>query len=372
MKNFGEILKRIRKQKDMTQEQLAEYLNISPQSVSKWETNLTLPDITLIPIIANIFDVSADVLLGIDIDAKEKRIQEIVKQAEEYHCNGNRVNEARETLRTGLKEYPNSYKIMSKLMRFLYYQIYDENKTGEDERLLTTEIISLGEKVLADCTDDSCRHDAIQTLCYKYPLAGESEKAVKLADAMPVGAISRERLLAMIYRGTKQFNQRRDNLFSSIGDVVLDMAIICGGNLDDGSRFYTDEECIIINQKILAFLNLMFDDGNYGFYRYGVVFAHRNIAEYYGLLGNVEKAIENLRLASEHAILYDTEESSFGDKMYTSLPFRDMRAGSSYIKEENSESKQLLERMAERSEYDIIRGTKEFEEVKKYLTGEIL
>jgi transcriptional regulator with XRE-family HTH domain len=60
--NLGEIIKKLRMQKDMTQEQLAEYLNISSQAISKWETNVSLPDITLVPVLANIFDVSADVL----------------------------------------------------------------------------------------------------------------------------------------------------------------------------------------------------------------------------------------------------------------------------------------------------------------------
>ena len=72
--NLGETIKKLRRQKDITQEQLAEYLNISSQAVSKWETDLSLPDITLIPMLANIFDVSADVLLGIDvINRKENR-----------------------------------------------------------------------------------------------------------------------------------------------------------------------------------------------------------------------------------------------------------------------------------------------------------
>ena len=63
--NFGETIKKLRKQKDMTQEQLAEYLNISPQAISRWEINSTLPDITLIPMLANIFDVTTDMLLGV-------------------------------------------------------------------------------------------------------------------------------------------------------------------------------------------------------------------------------------------------------------------------------------------------------------------
>ena len=109
--NIGETIKKLRKQKDMTQEQLAEYLNISPQAISRWEINSTLPDITLIPTLANIFDVSADVLLGIDITMKEKRIQEIVEQAIEYKKD-DKVEKSIELLRKGLKIFPNSYKIL--------------------------------------------------------------------------------------------------------------------------------------------------------------------------------------------------------------------------------------------------------------------
>ena len=162
--NIGETIKKLSKQKDMTQEQLAEYLNISTQAISRWEINSTLPDITLIPMLANIFDVSTDVLLGVDIDDKQKRIQEIISKSDEYTFNGFNVKEATETLRKGLKEYPNSYKIMSNLMFCLWRELYD--KAYSEERIGSLkEIIKLGEKILAECTNDECRHNAIQVLC---------------------------------------------------------------------------------------------------------------------------------------------------------------------------------------------------------------
>ena len=73
--NFGEKMKNLRKKKrDLTQEQLAEYLGVSFQAVSKWETNAAYPDISLFPVIANFYGVTTDELLGVDITkAKEKR-----------------------------------------------------------------------------------------------------------------------------------------------------------------------------------------------------------------------------------------------------------------------------------------------------------
>ena len=354
--NIGETIKKLRRQKDMTQEQLAEYLGISPQAVSRWEINSTLPDITLIPMLANIFDVSTDVLLGVDIDKKENRIQAILDRAEESHRSGYQVDKARETLRAGLKEYPNSCKIMASLMRFLYYQIYDDNKSGEGQTALTAEITKLGEKILAECTDDEVRHSAIQTLCYTYPIAGETEKAVLLAQKMPLACQSRENLLAQIYSGAKRFEQQRENLFSSVGDVI--------SGLQSHRGFFSGSEYIVLNEKVIGLLNLMFDDGNYGLYRFAMAFSYYNIAEFYAKLEKHENALENLKLAAEQAMLCDEEYDPAPDREYTALPFKGMKITSDYIKAENGQSNALLEKMAKCSAFNTIRATKEFIEIE--------
>ena len=55
----------LRKRKGISQQELAEHLGVTFQSVSKWETKSTFPDITLLPEIADFFEVSVDELLGI-------------------------------------------------------------------------------------------------------------------------------------------------------------------------------------------------------------------------------------------------------------------------------------------------------------------
>ena len=62
--SFGKVLRELRKNANMTQEQLAQKLAISPQAISRWETDFAMPDISLIVPIAEIFEVSTDVLLG--------------------------------------------------------------------------------------------------------------------------------------------------------------------------------------------------------------------------------------------------------------------------------------------------------------------
>jgi len=60
--NIAKNISELRKQKGITQEQLAVALNISPQAVSKWETNTSQPDTMTLPLIANYFGVSIDYL----------------------------------------------------------------------------------------------------------------------------------------------------------------------------------------------------------------------------------------------------------------------------------------------------------------------
>lgn len=59
------LIKELRKKRGLTQKKLAEQLQVSFQTVSKWENGITLPDISYLPMLADIFGVSTDVLLGL-------------------------------------------------------------------------------------------------------------------------------------------------------------------------------------------------------------------------------------------------------------------------------------------------------------------
>ena len=63
MKTIGQNIARLRKEKGITQEQLAEICNVSPQAVSKWENDNSCPDVTLLKLLARTFGVSVDELL---------------------------------------------------------------------------------------------------------------------------------------------------------------------------------------------------------------------------------------------------------------------------------------------------------------------
>ncbi len=70
MINIGEKIAKLRKDKNMTQEQLADIIGISSQTISKWENSVTMPDILLLPIITDVFGITLDELFSIETKHK--------------------------------------------------------------------------------------------------------------------------------------------------------------------------------------------------------------------------------------------------------------------------------------------------------------
>ena len=74
---LGEKIYKLRTKRSMTQEQLAEKIGVSRQSVSKWETDSAIPDIEKLKLLAEIFEVSITELLGMECEEDTKRKDEI-------------------------------------------------------------------------------------------------------------------------------------------------------------------------------------------------------------------------------------------------------------------------------------------------------
>ena len=65
MANLELRIAELRRQRGISQQQLAEHVGVTFQTVSKWETGTTMPDITMLPVLAGYFRVSVDQLLGL-------------------------------------------------------------------------------------------------------------------------------------------------------------------------------------------------------------------------------------------------------------------------------------------------------------------
>ncbi len=358
---IGSTIKKLRRERDITQEQLAEYLGISSRAVSQWECGRTAPDISQVPALAHLFEVSADVLFGIDMSRKEKQIQDLIEQAKAYWEQGYHAK-GEEILRKGLQEYPNSYPMMLDLMSCIW-RIRDEPQNEGKRKSMTKEVIELGEKILDGCTDTEIRNGAVQLLCYTYPETGDTGRAVSLAEKMPDRYLIKERLLSSIYTKTKRFVAIRDILFDMICDLFSTM-LFNNGPLDDKSRPYTDEELILLYKKYFAMMELVFEDGNYGFCRQELGWANIEMAMVFMRLNDYESAIECLRTAANHSIQWDTEYDP--EDEYTCILFRGKKFGGVLHNITENDSLHQLQQMKD-PVFDPIRLTDAFLEIEDSL-----
>lgn len=363
--SFGQTIKKLRRNADMTQEQLAEMLSISPQAVSRWETDAAMPDISILPAICNIFNISSDHLLGIDTERKEEKITAVSDNAHSYSTRGY-YGEARKILEDGLRKFPNSYILMRDLMFVSYWQATRGNDhTKEECDNFKNQAIELGEKILESCTVDHIRHSAIQILCFAYKEIGKKDKAKELAKTMPHMPVSREMLMSRVTEGTARYEARQLEIY----DLVQFLGNWLGGGLntklDSGEWAYTEEEIVAIRDKRIAFYDLIFENGDLGFYHSGVSGAHEAQAKYYAKSQNAEKVLHHLKLAAEHAINFLTAFNEHAT--HTSLLFKGYSFGDFSTWNTSNDALELLEKM-KNSSYDFLRESEEFKNIEEYLT----
>ena len=139
---ISQVIKRLRKEKNITQEELANILGVTYQSVSRWENEIAYPDVELLPMIARYFEVTTDLLLGTDEMTLEHKCKEYKKEIKAL-INSFQGEKAIQLCKKAVKEFPADVELKWRLM-WLYYHIkgleYSQGKI-EEMRLLAQFVI---------------------------------------------------------------------------------------------------------------------------------------------------------------------------------------------------------------------------------------
>lgn len=182
---IGENIKSLRHKHHITQEQLADLLGVSTQSVSRWEIGACYPDIELLPSIANYFGVTLDSLMGMDELRSSSRKNSIYTAAFDRERTGD-WQAAVQIFTEALHTYPGDESLTAELALAL-------TQTGETEKA-----IALSEAVLDSSSNEKLRSTVRANLCFLYKSAGLTEKAAAMARTLPHIWESREMLLPAI------------------------------------------------------------------------------------------------------------------------------------------------------------------------------
>lgn len=221
---LAEKLRELRKDRGNTQEELANFIGITVQAVSKWERAEGLPDLTYLPSIAGFYHVSVDTLLGVDETAKEARINEICKEYDRIRqCPlrsdgtlivGNNIEAGIAHIRNALHELPNCYFFMQLLASDLWF--HAKSKEGEEKSALLDEAEMWCRKVLAECKEDRFRHCANEILCLILHEQGNTTQALDIAYSLPDAVGTNDYMLTMILEGS----ELEDQLHRSIREFL--------------------------------------------------------------------------------------------------------------------------------------------------------
>ncbi|MDE6598935.1 MAG: helix-turn-helix domain-containing protein, partial [Oscillospiraceae bacterium] len=122
---IGENLKKQRKLRELTQDQLADILGVSFQSVSKWERGEGYPDIEMLPTIANCFGITVDELIGMNEVRDAADVKNILDKEKDNLSKG-LVEENIRLLAEAVKVHPNNYKLLSRYALNLTFVAIDK------------------------------------------------------------------------------------------------------------------------------------------------------------------------------------------------------------------------------------------------------
>lgn len=184
MIKLGEKIRTLRKQRNISQEVLANYLGVSFQSVSKWETDATMPDVTLIPAIASFFEVSIDELFDYNCMEAEKKVGEICDEAYKYRVSDPAKSE--EILRDGLKQFPGNDMILVNLLHVI----------ESDE-----ETIKICKSLIETTRDDATKYSAYLFMAHSYKSLGEYTLMKETVEKIPEIYFTKLSVAADFYEG---------------------------------------------------------------------------------------------------------------------------------------------------------------------------
>ena len=281
---FGQTIKALRREANMTQENLADLLSISPQAISRWETDTAMPDISLLPPLANLFNVTTDYLLGMDSYKKDLRKAEFDEAFHEYWKHDDKEKNYQIAVRA-VAEYPGNMEYVEWLASAEYYVGVSSADDAAHARLL--ESAAKHYKIVLDNTKEPKLYSKalfgiVHALSYLHKKDEAKEYALTEENEE-----KRDELLCLCLVGEerKRHCQRITN--AKLGKLLFQLTF-----RQDTAEAYDAVEKI---------LNILFPDGNFQYYHNTLQYNAISKAIHFCKTQEYDSAIEELKKARYHA-----------------------------------------------------------------------
>ena len=301
---LGENIKKQRKEKNITQEVLAEHLGVTFQSVSNWERGESYPDITMLPDIANFFNITIDSLIGMNEIEKQKKIDEYLNIYDKTKYKD--TSFVFEKFCKAAKEFPTDFRI---LVRYMELLMCEKSSADEPEyENYSREINSIYKNIQSHCTDDNIRMWSKRLMCQhlhtKAHYKNNDEYQIKcesLLSEMPDMINTKDYLSTMLITD-------KEKHYAACGDSIENLLFLLKHSVDHYCLYdeaFALEYRIEALEKMLKVYDIFFTDKNYGKLWPDVIYNHGHLLCFYDQLNNFENAVKHLGLCVKFAIEYD-------------------------------------------------------------------
>ena len=282
--SFGKTIKSLRRGANMTQEKLAEFLSISPQAVSRWETDLAMPDISLLPPLASLFNVTIDYLLGMETYQKDLRKEEFDKAFHKYWEHDDKEKNYQIAMRA-VAEYPGNMEYVEWLASAEYYVAIPTTDENEYARLL--ESSAKHYKLVLENTKDSKLYDkALHGIVLALSCNHKKEEAKKYA-LLEENEAKRDDLLCWCLEGEERKKHCQHLTNTKLHDFLFQLKF--------------DQTSIEAFEAIEKILNVMFPDGNFQYYHNTLQYNCMSKAFHFCKVQQYDRVLEELKKARYHA-----------------------------------------------------------------------
>ncbi|OFI45985.1 hypothetical protein BG262_05730 [Floricoccus penangensis] len=290
--HFSKKIIKLRTDKKLTQEDLANAMGITKASVSKWENRQSYPDITLLPRLASYFDVTIDDLLGYEPNLTKEEIREYYEKFTDDFVNLS-FEEVKENVEREIFRYYSCYPFLFH-MALLYMNHAELASSIEGVNKILSRSSELCKRIIENSDDNSLVNNAIMLKSSCDLMTGHAEETKNiLEDILDPSNLSNQSDILLIraylmlgeINKAKSFNQF--SLFKDLSNIVSNSAQYLSMNLDN---IQVVEETIKRTDSLIETYKLdRLNQNSVASYNYFCALA-------YASLGKRNEAIERLNL----------------------------------------------------------------------------
>ncbi|MFL0166574.1 helix-turn-helix domain-containing protein [Candidatus Clostridium helianthi] len=254
---IGEVIRKCRKKENLTQEQVAKYLNISAPAVNKWENGISYPDITLLSPLARVLKIDVNTLLAFNEELTDTEVNKLGREVSEM-VSKDGYQKAFERGSDLIKQYSSCDELILRIASLL--RLFLVNSQVEEKYKYEEKIIAWVELVAASSNEKTASMAKI-LLSGIYREKKEYEKAQSILDKIPEFEIDIEKKIqqALLFESSEKIEEAycvcEDILYKDALETTAALFLIKRMLLKE-NKFDEAEECTERAKKLVEAFDL--------------------------------------------------------------------------------------------------------------------